>query len=168
MRSASIEFNVFILLSWTIVHELNRLSFMHTSGVLTADFCRWKQFLRKRSVRNYRMEKVTKRPSVRWKCLFRTLFRASTILNKAILSPWHQEWCHAISLYKLSEKVTFVDFPQGNKVFDFWIGILSQISEIMNHLKTLTTVSMKQKLCQEIHFGTSFHKNFYLNGFWEG
>ena len=32
-------------------------------------------------------------------------------------------------VYKLSEKVTFVDFQQGERVVNFWIGIPSQKSE---------------------------------------
>ena len=45
------------------------------------------------------------------------LVPAGKRLNWAILSPWHQEWCHSTWFYKLSEKVTFVDFEQGHQGF---------------------------------------------------
>ena len=62
--------------------------------------------------------------------------------------------------YKLSEKVTYLTFNKGNKVFLFWIGIPSQKSETMNHLKIKRQpwFPWKPKLCQETHFWTSFQK----------
>ena len=60
---------------------------------------------------------------------------------------------------KFSEKVNFVDFEKGNKIFDFRIGIPSQNLKLKNHLKTLTMVSMETKTVR-ILFWTGFLTNF--------
>ena len=70
--------------------------------------------------------------------------------------------------YKLSEKVTFVDFEQENKVFDFWVGIPSQKSETINHLKTPNMASMETKIVSRSSFLDKLSEKLYWNGMWEG
>ena len=61
------------------------------------------------------------------------------------LSPCHR--CHSTRLsISFQKNSLFVDFQQENKVVKFWMGIPSQKSETVNHLKTLTMVSMETRL----------------------
>ena len=64
-----------------------------------------------------------------------------------------------LGFYKLLEIVTFVDFQQKEQGFWFWIGIPSQKSETINHLKMPTMVSMETKVMSRDSFWTSFKKN---------
>ena len=69
----------------------------------------------------------------------------------------------------LSEKVTFCfTFIEGNKVFDFWMVIPSQKSETMNHLKTITMVSMETKFASQDSILDKLSEKLYLSRFWEG
>ena len=68
---------------------------------------------------------------------------------------------------KLSEKVTFSNFIKGNKVFDFWMVIPSQNSETMNHLKTITMVSMETKVASQDSILDKLSEKYYLSRFWE-
>ena len=71
--------------------------------------------------------------------------------------------------YKLSEKFTFFFiFIKGNKVFDFWMVIPSQESETMNHLKTITMVSIETKFASQDSILNRLSEKFHLNRFWEG
>ena len=81
-------------------------------------------------------------------------------LKWAILSPWQREWCHSIWFFISFQKMlVLLTFNKGNMVFHFEWGFPVKNLKHMNHLKTLTMVSMKPKLCQEIHFWTSFQKS---------
>ena len=80
-------------------------------------------------------------------------FSCWTTLNLAILPPWgSNNGVIRLGYYTLSEKLTLLIFNKGNKVFDFWIGIPSQSSENINHLKTLTIVSMETKVVSKDSF----------------
>ena len=68
--------------------------------------------------------------------------------------------------YKLSEKVTFVDFQQGEgkQGFDFSIGITSPKPDTMYHLKMLTMVSMETKVVSRNSYFDKLSEKFYLMG----
>ena len=70
----------------------------------------------------------------------------------------------ALVFYNLSEKLTFTDFQQRNKVFDLTIGIPSQKSD--NYGRTrLPMVSMETKVMSRDSFLDKLSEKLYLNGF---
>ena len=96
-----------------------------------------------------------------WQFSFRTLFRASTTLKWAILSPWQREWCHSIwFLISFQKMLVLLTFNKGNMVFHFEWGYPVKNLKHMNHLKTLTMVSMETKVVSRDSFWTSFQKKF--------
>ena len=100
---------------------------------------------------------------------FRTLFRASTTLKWAILSPWQREWCHSIWFFISFQKMlVLLTFNKGNMVFHFEWGFPVKNLKHMNHLKTLTMVSMETKVVSRDSFLDKLSEKVYLNGFWEG
>ena len=67
-----------------------------------------------------------------------------------------------IRFCKLSEKVTFVDFEQGEQGFSFLIGIPNQKSETYDHLETPPMFSMETKVMSRDSLldSNGFQKNF--------
>ena len=70
--------------------------------------------------------------------------------------------------HKLSENVSFVDLQQGEHGFSFEWGFPVKNLKHMNHLKTLTMVSMETKVVSRDSFLDKLSEKVYLNGFWEG
>ena len=74
-----------------------------------------------------------------------------------------------LGFYKIREKVTFVDFQQGEQGFWFFICIpIKKKLKIMNNFKTLTIVSMETSVVSIDSFLDKLLETFYWNGFWEG
>ena len=70
--------------------------------------------------------------------------------------------------HKLSENVSFVDLQQGEHGFSSEWGFPVKNLKHMNHLKTLTMVSMETKVVSRDSFLDKLSEKVYLNGFWEG
>ena len=91
---------------------------------------------------------------------------ASTTLKWAILSPWQREWCHSIWFFISFQKMlVLLIFNKGNMVFHFEWGFPVKNLKHMNHLKTLTMVSMETKVVSRDSFLDKLSEKVYLNGF---
>ena len=66
-----------------------------------------------------------------WQFLFHCFSCFNVLKLDITISMAPQMISFDLVLYKLSAKVTLLSFSKGNKVFDFWIGILSKKSD--NH-----------------------------------
>ena len=67
--------------------------------------------------------------------------------------------------HKLSENVVLLTFNKGNMVFHFEWGFPVKNLKHMNHLKTLTMVSMETKVVSRDSFLDKLSEKVYLNGF---
>ena len=92
-----------------------------------------------------------------WQFSFHTFFRASNILNWAILT---HERCRLIWFFIKFQKSLLLTFSKGNKVYDFWTRIPIQNLELWATLKRQASTPWKPKFCQETHLWRSFPKNF--------
>ena len=68
--------------------------------------------------------------------------------------------------HNLSEKVTLFYFFKGNKVFEWWF--LVKNLKTMNHLKTITIVTMETKFASQDSILDELSETYYLSRFWEG
>ena len=100
-----------------------------------------------------------------WQFSFRTLFRASTTLNWAMLSPWHQEWFHLIWFFiSFQKKLLLLTFNKGTRFWDSQSKIWNWIW-IWTTLKRWSWFPWKPKFCQQnqssvwrLIFGQAFRK----------
>ena len=88
-----------------------------------------------------------------------------------IPSPSHpcsrrREWCHSIWFFISFQKMlVLLTFNKGNMVFHFEWGFPVKNLKHMNHLKTLTMVSMQTKVVSRDSFLDKLSEKVYLNGF---
>ena len=64
--------------------------------------------------------------------------------------------------------LVLLTFNKGTMVFRFEWGFPVKNLKHMNHLKTLTMVSMETKVVSRDSFLDKLSEKVYLNGFWEG
>ena len=96
-----------------------------------------------------------------WQFSFRTLFRASLTLKWTLPPPWQHQWCHLIQFFIcFQKKLFFFTFIVGNKVFDFEWWFLVKNLKPMNHLKTITMVSMETKFASQDSILDKLSENF--------
>ena len=83
--------------------------------------------------------------------------------------PWQHQWCHSIQFFIWFQKKLLFFFYWGEQGFWFLNGwFLVKNLKTMNHLKTITMVSMETKFASQDSILDKLSEKLYLSRFWEG